>query len=201
MIGISNKQGKMLAFIETFVGKNGYPPTHEEIKTGLNISTKSLVNYHLQALEQAALIIRRPNTPRGLRLTSGKKRKSSPKQSNLQTTNNVVTLDQADVLELTYEMVMNENNLYALKVHDDTIIDAQTTTGDVVILKSQSEAQNGETVAIRLLDQGMTVLKQYYRENGHVRLVSNNDSIKTLFVNPDAVEIQGKVVAVIKQVN
>ena len=44
---ISDKQKEMLAFIENFVGKNGYPPTHEEIRMGLNISTKSLVNYHL----------------------------------------------------------------------------------------------------------------------------------------------------------
>ncbi|MBI1877671.1 MAG: hypothetical protein HYR94_05480 [Chloroflexi bacterium] len=53
---ISDKQKQMLAFIENFVGENGYPPTHEEIRAGLKISTKSLVNYHLEALEGAALL-------------------------------------------------------------------------------------------------------------------------------------------------
>ena len=69
MIGISDKQGEMLAFIEDFVNQHGYPPTREEIRVGLNISTKSLVNYHLEALEEAALITRIPNTPRGLKLS------------------------------------------------------------------------------------------------------------------------------------
>ncbi len=59
---ISKKQRKMLAFIEDFVEGNGYPPTHEEIRTGLKISSKSLVNYHLEALASAALINRSPNT-------------------------------------------------------------------------------------------------------------------------------------------
>ena len=53
---ISEKQREMLAFIEDFVEENGYPPTYEEIRTGLNISTKSLVNYHLEVLENAALL-------------------------------------------------------------------------------------------------------------------------------------------------
>jgi hypothetical protein len=67
---VSDKQKEMLAFIENFVDRNGFPPTHEEIRVGLNISTKSLVNYHLEALEDAALLSRTPNTPRGIRLVS-----------------------------------------------------------------------------------------------------------------------------------
>ena len=83
MIGISNKQGEMLAFIETFVTRHGYPPTREEIKTGLNISTKSLVNYHLEALENAALLTRIPNKSRGLKLNYGQKRKLSKKPNHI----------------------------------------------------------------------------------------------------------------------
>jgi repressor LexA len=68
MTGISEKQEEMLAFIQNFVGQNGYPPTYEEIRTGLGISTKSLVNYHLEALEAAQLLTRAPNSPRSIRL-------------------------------------------------------------------------------------------------------------------------------------
>ena len=56
---ISDKQQEMLAFIENFVEENGYPPTYEEIRIGLDISSKSLVNYHLEVLENAALLKRR----------------------------------------------------------------------------------------------------------------------------------------------
>jgi repressor LexA len=200
MIGISNKQGEMLAFIETFVTKHGYPPTREEIKTGLNISTKSLVNYHLEALESAALLTRIPNTPRGLKLNCGNGR-TLPKRSNQVIDGDATVLDHKDVLELTFGMVTNNRNLYAQKAENDTIVDTQTDKGDVVILQRQTFAKNGEMVAIKLVEQDTTKLKRYFRENGHVRLEPVNTATEALIVKPNTVEIQGKVVAVIKQVD
>ncbi len=202
MIGISNKQGEMLAFIKTFVAENGYPPTYEEIRAGLDISTKSLVNYHLQALEDAALLTRIPNTPRGLRLTYGSNVfpvASGPSANGIPV--ETTTLNHNEIIELTYGAVTNNNNMYALKVTGDTMIDAQATEGDVVILQRQTQIENGEMVAIRLLDRDETKLKRYYRENGHVRLESTNAAMEALILKPDAVEIQGKVVAVIRQVD
>lgn len=199
MIGISDKQGEMLAFIETFTAKNGYPPTREEIRAGLNISTKSLVNYHLEALENASLLTRIPNTPRGIRLNSG------PKNSSMLLSHARVTpttpINQDDILELTYEMVTNGSQLYALKVLNETIVDAQAEAGDVVILQQQTHARNGELVAVELVGQGQTKLKRYYRENGHGRLEPTANNANTLQVKPHAVKIQGKVIAIIRQIN
>ena len=192
MIGISDKQGEMLAFIENFVAQHGFPPTREEIRIGLNISTKSLVNYHLEALENAALLTRIPNTPRGLRLTG---------ENNIDSATEFPILDHEQVVELTYDMVTNNRNLYALKIEGDTMTNAQVDEGDIVILQRQSCAKNGEMVAVRLLEQNETMLKQYYRENGHVRLQPATSSIDSMIVAPEAVEIQGKVVAIIRQVD
>lgn len=197
MIGINNKQGEMLAFIKSFVSKNGYPPTHEEIKTGLNISTKSLVNYHLQALENAALLTRIPNTPRGLRLTGGNNTHFSASKPT-HSSNNAAMFD---VLQLTYGMVNNNTDLYAVKSVNDTVVNSQTNQGDVVILQRQNHAQNGEMVAVRLANRNETTLKRYYRENGHVRLESANAVTDALIIEPKSVEIQGKVVAIIQEVD
>ena len=202
MIGISDKQGEMLAFIENFVAQNGYPPTREEIRSGLNISTKSLVNYHLEALENAMLLRRIPNTPRGLRLTGDNTiDRITSGQAARNGNGNFPRLNPEEVLELTYGMVTNDSNLYALKIEGDTMTDARVGDGDIVILQRQAQVQNGETVAVRLLDRGKTILKQYYRENGHVRLQPVNSRKKPLIVSPEAVEIQGKVVAIIRQVD
>jgi repressor LexA len=198
MIGISDRQGEMLAFIENFMVENGYPPTREEIRTGLNISTKSLVNYHLEALENAALLTRIPNTPRGLRLSGEQDARPALLNNTLADSS---TLSQEEVLELTYGLVTSDNNLYALKVEGDTIVDVQSKHGDVVILQHQTFAQNGEMVAVRLPTGDQAKLKRYYRENGHVRLESANAILETMFINPDAVEIQGKVIALIRQVD
>jgi repressor LexA len=200
---ISDKQKQMLAFIENFVGKNGYPPTHEEIRTGLKISTKSLVNYHLEALEGAALLSRSPNTPRGIRLTS------EPETFYVPLNNDPVAassasptgLEEQEVVELTCDIVSNTPNLYALKVQGDSLLDALVNDGDIVIIQRQSQAKNGDLVAVRLLEQDRTTLKHFYRENGHVRLQPANPDLEPLFVKPHTVQVEGKVMAIIRQVN
>lgn len=67
---ITAKQQSMLDFIESFISDRGYPPTYEEMRVGLHLSTKSLVDYHLTALEKANRIERDPDTPRGIRIVT-----------------------------------------------------------------------------------------------------------------------------------
>ena len=200
---VSDKQRQMLAFIEKFVEDNGYPPTHEEIRVGLDISSKSLVNYHLDALQGAALLTRSPNTPRGIRLTSESETVRVPLVTEAvaawgpQTTG----LDPQQVLELTYNLVPNSQSLYAFKVRNGSRLEALLNEGDIVIVQPQQQAKNGEMVAAWLVEQQQTTFRRYYRENGHVRLEPDNPAVETIFVKPEAVEVRGKVVAVIRQVD
>jgi repressor LexA len=197
MIHLSDKQEAMLAFIEGFVDQNGYPPTYEEIKQGLNISTKSLVDYHLDVLENAACITRVPNTPRGIRL---KNEGTSPIGAMPVDNSHLPALSNEEIVELTYDIVTNDNNLYALKVQEDAANnDAFVQAGDIVILQRQRRVDNGEMAAVRLLKEGLTTIKRYYRENGHVRLQAVKENLTPLILKPEAVEIQGKVLAVIRQ--
>ena len=109
-------------------------------------------------------------------------------------------LNQDDVLELTYGAVTNEsNNLYAIKVDGQNISEAEVSEGDIVILQRQVHISNGELVAVRLLRQDEVILKQYFRENGHVRLESVETDLETVIVSPDGIEVEGKVVAIIRQ--
>jgi repressor LexA len=199
---ISDKQRRMLAFIEKFVEENGYPPTYEEIRVGLNISSKSLVNYHLAALQNAELLTRSPNTPRGIRLTGENETVRVPvvAAALADPPPNVTELDPQEVIELTYDIVPNGQNLYAFKVQNGSMLDALVNEGDIVIVQPQTQAQNGEMVAARLVGQGQTTFRRYYRENGHVRLQPDNPAMEALIVKPESVEVQGKVVAVIRQV-
>ena len=109
-------------------------------------------------------------------------------------------VDNEDVIELTCDIVPNRNDLYALKVQGNSMIDALIHDGDIVIMQHQTEAKNGEMVAARLIEQNETTLKRVYRENGHVRLQPANPNVKPLIVTPEAVESQGKVIAVIRQI-
>ncbi len=199
---ISAKQSEMLAFIEDFVEKHGYPPTHEEIKVGLDISTKSLVNYHLAALQDAELLSRVPNTPRGLRLTRQKATVQVPVLAQIEESGPpaLSELDPQELIELTYDLVPSGENLYALKVRNGLMLDALLHEGDILIIQAQTQAQNGELVAARLVEQDRTTFRRYFRENGHVRLEPDNPMMEAIIVKPQAVEVKGKVVAVIRQV-
>jgi repressor LexA len=197
---LSKQQIRILGFIEDFAEENGYPPTYEEIRAALGMSTKSLVYHHMEALEAAGHISRMPNTPRGIRLSQAKIFRV-PKLGYIAAGSpiSVADPDPDDYLELTRDIVDEQEGLYALQVSGNSMIDALVNDGDVVILKHQNEARNGEMVAVWLNDRDETTLKRFYRENGHVRLQPANPSIPPLIVPPSIVEVQGRVVAVIRQ--
>jgi repressor LexA len=91
--------------------------------------------------------------------------------------------------------------LFALEVQGDSMIDAMVYEGDIVIMKQTNEARNGDMVAVWLNDRDETTLKYFYLENGNVRLQPANPTMQPIIINdPSTVEIQGKVVMVIRQV-
>jgi repressor LexA len=93
------------------------------------------------------------------------------------------------------------NDLFALEVQGDSMIDAMVNEGDIVIMKRARDASNGEMVAVWLNDRDETTLKYFYMENGRVRLQPANPTMKPIYIeDPATVEIQGKVVMVIRQV-
>jgi repressor LexA len=197
---VSDKQKEMLAFIENFVTRHGFPPTHEEIRVALKISTKSLVNYHLEALEEASLLQRSPNTPRGIRLRNEQTIRVPIIERTLSLNARPIKKREQEMIELTYNLVPHANNLYALRIQGNTMLDALVSDGDIVVIQRQNQVKNGELAAIRLNHANETTLKRFYRENGHVRLQPANPKLKPLIVSPDAVQVEGKVMTIIRQV-
>jgi repressor LexA len=93
------------------------------------------------------------------------------------------------------------SDLFALEVEGDSMIDAMVNEGDIVIMKPTHEARNGEMVAVWLNEDEETTLKYFYLENGRVRLQPANPTMKPIFIeDPTKVQIQGKVVMVIRKV-
>lgn len=204
---LTTKQQTMLSFIERFMTERHYPPTYEEIRVGLGLSTKSLVDYHLNALEAAGRIQRDPWTPRGLRLQTGNTYTDGTFAvplvgsigASLPAT--FYTDATAEALILTRDIVHEQADLYALKVRGTSMIDAMVDDGDIVVMKKQAIARDGDMVAVRLLDRDETTLKHFYHEAGRIRLQPANPTLNPIFVNPANCEIQGRVVAVIRQVH
>ncbi len=199
---LTTKQQAILSFIQEFMLKHHYPPTYEEIRCGLGLSTKSLVDYHLTALEEAGFISRDRATPRGLRLLQtdafavplmGTIGASLPTMSFTDLAN--------EALVLTRDIVSEQEGLFALKVRGTSMIDAMVDDGDIVVMKKQSEAKNGDMIAARLIDRDEMTLKYFFREPNRIRLQPANPTLGPIYTHPNNIEIQGRVVAVIRRVH
>lgn len=212
---LSARQQQMLAFIESFAARHGYPPTIREIQghlqpasSGKPVST-SVVDYNLNALEERQYIRRNRNISRGIELVNpvhrgrgivvvpivGRIAAGAP----IAVPEGLADGEFAESLEMSAELLPSRGgDLFALRVRGHSMIDALINDGDIVILRRQASAVNGETVAVWLKDQKETTLKKFYHEGRRIRLQPANVTMEPIYSTPDNVEIQGRVVSVLR---
>ena len=107
------------------------------------------------------------------------------------------------MIEVPTQLIQNKanpENVYALRVKGNSMIDALVSDRDVVVLKRQETASNGEMVAVWLRDTGETTLKYFYNEGNQVRLQPANSTMDPIYVDARQVQVQGKVLAVLRSV-
>ena len=207
---LSRRQQAILQYIEEFTDERSYPPTIREIQEGLGISSTSVVDYNLNVLEQHNVIRRNRNISRGIELTT---RVASPRHGvivipvigriaagePIPVPEDLQTQEYPDTIELGTAMVGNRSDgLFALRVKGLSMVDALINDGDVVVLRQQSTCENGDTVAVWLRDERETTLKRFYHEGRRVRLQPANVAMDPIYTRPDNVDIQGKLVTVIR---
>ncbi len=209
MKGLSDKQQRMLTFINEFMDEKGYPPTVRDILRGCNISSTSVVDYNLRVLEREGYLHRDSEVSRGIGITDRMKI-NFVKVPILGTiaAGQPIPVPEADTwditvsaetLEVATEMTRGKSGVYALKVRGTSMIDALIDDGDIVLMQQTSVADNSEMVAVWLKNEGETTLKRYYREQGRVRLQPANVQLGPIYASPDNVEVQGRVIGVIRQ--
>jgi repressor LexA len=209
MKALTRRQQAILNFIGEFSDAHSFPPTIREIQEGLEISSTSVVDYNLKVLEQRGEIRRNRNISRGIELVG----RSSSRSNLIQIPIvgqiaagapiavpgdlNAQTYDEA--VEIGPEMLgTHRDGLFALRVKGHSMVDALINDGDVVILHGQQVCENGETVAVWLRDEEETTLKRFYHEGDRVRLQPENVTMDPIYTAADNVEIQGKLVTVIR---
>ncbi|MEZ4522271.1 MAG: transcriptional repressor LexA [Thermomicrobiales bacterium] len=206
---LTRRQQAILTFIEEFSDTHSYPPTIREIQEGLNISSTSVVDYNLKVLEQRDEIRRNRNISRGIELTSRPAGRSNLIQipivgqiaagQPISVPGDLGPQVFDESLEISPEMLgSNQDGLFALRVKGHSMVDALINDGDVVILKEQHVCENGETVAVWLVDEEETTLKRFYLEGEQVRLQPENVTMEPIYTRAENVEIQGKLVTVIR---
>jgi len=218
-MSLSSRQTGILKFIGEFLEENGYPPTIREIGGAVGISSTSVVSYNLNILQTKGYIQRHREVSRGVRLLD---KDGKPQRARLgegvvrvPVLGRIVAgepvpipdesfspLDVEESIALTRDIVQERGAIYALQVKGNSMIDALIFDGDIVIMKHQTEASNGDLVAAWLKMEKETTLKRFFWESGEslVRLQPANPTMQAIYVEPSNLEIQGKVIAVIRQV-
>lgn len=221
--GLSKRQQKILTFIREYSEENDRPPTIREIGKAAKISSTSVVNYNLTRLKEKGFVEREAEVSRGLKLTRkafvdffGEKVQAMAEEIGkiiriplagdivasapiMTGSDGFATYDDEDAVEVSSSMLPSRvDDLFALRVRGDSMIDAMVNDGDIVIMRQDQVARDGEMVAV-LIENETTTLKHFYREGKQVRLQPANPTMDPIFVPADQVQVQGKVVMVVRQ--
>lgn len=210
---LSERQERMLEFIGEFIRENRFPPTIRQIGEEVGITSTSVVKYNLDALERKGHIERDREISRGIRLVEefadrmaeviqvpllGRIAAGAP-----------IPVPDSDfspfgfdtTIELTRDIVKDATGIYALEVQGESMIDALIHDGDIVLMRHQERVENGELAAVWLRDEEETTLKRFYLEGNRVRLQPANPTMGPMFYPANNVEVKGKVLCVIRQLN
>ena len=207
---LSPKQKRILNFTRKFLDSRGYPPSVRDIVRGCEISSTSVVAYNLARLEAAGYIRRHADISRGIEILTnrqsyrhnvtvpiiGEIAAGEPIPVPHSETWDTIALEE---LEVTEDLTRGKQRVYALRVKGTSMIDALIKDGDIVLMEYVSNAENGDMVAAWLKAEKEVTLKRLFREANRIRLEPANNQMQPIYTTPDNVEIQGKVITVIRQ--
>jgi repressor LexA len=213
---LSDRQVRILEFIRQYVEEHNYPPTIREIGKAVTIPSTSVVKYNLERLQEKGYIERSGEVSRGLRLTHGasvlpRGRATPlgllevPKLGMISAGAPIAAVGQqenpfaGDTLTLTSDLVSPQSELYALQVKGDSMIDALVFDGDWVIIRHQQTAERGDMIVAWIKDREETTLKYYHPEGATIHLKPANSAYQLIQVPAAQLQIQGKVVAVLRR--
>lgn len=218
----SQRQRDILRYVWEYWRESGRPPTIREIGEAANIPSTSVVTYNLNKLEGWGYVEREAEVSRGLKLTEKALALYETAQESVQDVVNMMrvplvgdivagepvhlgnedfaTYDEEDALDISVAMLPKKTDrLFALRVRGNSMIDAMVNDNDIVIMEPAHEATNGEMVAVWLPQEQEMTLKHFYLEDERVRLQPANPTMDPIFVHASNVEVQGKVVMVVRQ--
>jgi len=207
---LSPKQERIINFVTEFLHDKGYPPTIRDIAAGCGISSTSVVAYNLDKLEQAGYIRRHSDISRGIKFLTpqkkGRKLVYVPIVGVIAAGEPIPGPDTGTIipnegLEVSEELVRCKQDIYALRVKGESMLDALIGDGDIVLMDYGNSADNGDMVAVWLKEEQEVTLKRFFAEPNRIRLEPANSQMKPIYTTPDNVEIQGRVVAVIRRMS
>lgn len=196
----TSRQKQILDYTREYIRDNGISPTFEEIRKQFRLKAVSTVHEHVNALVSKGLLSKNEATTRGLELKNEQRKLIEiPVLGTIAAGYPIEAIeDRQEVVAIASDQIKDAHGHYALRVSGDSMVEEGIFDGDLVVIKKQSVAENGQTV-VAIIDDNEATLKKIYREKGKFRLQPANQALLP-FYRKD-VEIRGVVIQVIRNLN
>ncbi|WPX07650.1 transcriptional repressor LexA [Anaerocellum danielii] len=197
---LTKKQEEILEFIKKRIKEKGYPPAVREICEATGLKSTSTVHGHLTRLEKKGYIRRDPSKPRAIEIVDDefyvhRNVVQLPLVGKVTAGEPILAVENIEeTMTLPYDLVGTED-AFLLRVKGDSMIEAGIFDNDIIIVRRQNVAENGDIV-VALIDEEATV-KRFYKEHDHIRLQPENKAMEPIIVKD--VKILGKVIGLIRR--
>lgn len=199
MATLTKRQKQVFEFIKSFIRRHGMSPTIREIKKAAGLSAPSTIHQHINALVEKGFIEKNGSSSRGIEI---KKSQNADTLAEIYLLGTIAAGRPIEAVEVFTETISvprsdidRHGELYALSVQGDSMIEEGIFDGDIVVIKKQSAAENGQTV-VAIIDDNEATLKKLYREKNRIRLQPANQALLPLYRKE--VEIKGIVIRIIR---
>ena len=193
----AQNQQKILDFIKSEIDLKGYPPSVREICAAVGLKSTSTVHAHLNHLEQQGLIRRDSTKPRALEVLDGshQRGRSVPLVGRVTAGQPILAIENIEDYIVLPQNMLGSDDIYCLRVQGESMIEAGILDGDIVVLRQQDTAENGEIVVAMVDDEA--TLKRIFYEEDRVRLQPENAAMEPIYA--DYVTVLGKLIALFRQ--
>lgn len=207
-MALTRRQKEVMDFLNGFIDKHGYSPSYEEVASGLGLASLATVHKHIQALEAKQYLRRSYNHSRSVEigeryLDEERSRIHKNGANSIPLLGRIAAGAPVEAIpnpeSLHFSDFAKDENTFALQVRGDSMIDDHICSGDFVLVEKTDSVKNGDIV-VALIDGANATLKRYYLEtDGRIRLQPANSSMAPIFVEPAKLEIQGRLLAVMRK--
>jgi len=198
---VTKRQKQVLDFITDYQGRKGYAPSLDEIRKKLKLSSVSTAHFHVSKLRDLGYLAREENKPRSIDVLRREGMVKIPLLGTIAAGQPIEAIQDKEMIAVPKSKIPASSEVYALRVIGSSMIDENINDGDVILVRQQETAENGQKV-VALIDNHEATLKKFYKERGHIRLQPANKNMEPLiFRNGRDVSIQGIVLDVIREEN
>lgn len=205
-MALTPRQKQLLDYLIEFIGSNGYNPSYEEIASGMDLASLATVHKHISALERKKYIRRGHNQSRSIEISPEylrEHRQSNSAPAEVPLLGRIAAGSPVEAIQgserLCFTDFTGKSDTFALQVRGDSMIEDHICNGDFVLIERTTDVRDGDVV-VALVDGTDATLKRIYKEpNGKVRLQPANSNMQPIVVDRAAVEVQGRLLAVLRK--